>query len=147
MRTDTLVLSGDTIRFVFNLFPYLIEVDKSVTLLMEELRVLITVLNELKNQWTTSDDTGSTWKKVSGKCLFSGALFRNFRLFFLMTHFPTKFSNTDDFPADCPPTTAICGNSKLTEVPSCENASCTRLITGISACIPWLAHAMAVSGG
>lgn len=24
---------------------------------------------------------------------------------------PTKFSNTDDFPADCPPTTAICGKS------------------------------------
>ena len=25
---------------------------------------------------------------------------------------PTKFSKTDDFPADCPPTTAICGKSK-----------------------------------
>ena len=27
-------------------------------------------------------------------------------------YLPTKFSKTDDFPADCPPTTAICGKSE-----------------------------------
>lgn len=40
-----------------------------------------------------------------------------------VTHFPTKFSSTEDFPADWPPTTAIWGSSKLTEVPNWVNAS------------------------
>ena len=30
---------------------------------------------------------------------------------------PTKFSSTEDLPADCPPTTAICGRSRDIETP------------------------------
>ena len=54
------------------------------------------------------------------------------------TYFPTKFSKTDDFPADCPPTTAICGRSMTIGTPSLVKASCIRLMIGIKLSIPWL---------
>ena len=53
-----------------------------------------------------------------------------------VTYFPTKFSKTDDFPADCPPTTAIWGRSITIGTPSFVKASCIRLIIGIKFSIP-----------
>ena len=54
------------------------------------------------------------------------------------SHLPTKFSKTDDFPADWPPTTAICGRSMTMGTPSCVKASCIRLMIGMRASMPWL---------
>ena len=54
----------------------------------------------------------------------------------ISTYFPTKFSNTDDFPADWPPTTAIWGRSMTMVTPSCVKASCMRLMIGIRASMP-----------
>ncbi len=54
------------------------------------------------------------------------------------TYFPTKFSNTEDFPADWPPTTAICGRSMTMVTPSEVKASCMRLMMGMRDSIPWL---------
>ena len=42
----------------------------------------------------------------------------------IVSYFPQKFSSTDDFPADCPPTTAICGRSMTMGTPRLEKASC-----------------------
>ncbi len=61
-----------------------------------------------------------TWK---GKCLDA-------------THLPTKFSNTELFPALWPPTTAICGRSNCICTPSWVNASCNLLTIGISCSKP-----------
>ena len=52
------------------------------------------------------------------------------------TYFPTKFSKTEDFPADCPPTTAIWGRSMTMGTPRVVKASCMRLMMGIRASIP-----------
>lgn len=52
------------------------------------------------------------------------------------THFPTKFSKTELFPADWPPTTAICGRSSCICTPSCVKASCNLLTIGINCSIP-----------
>ncbi len=41
---------------------------------------------------------------------------------------PTKFSKTDDFPADCPPTTAICGKSKDILTPNDRSNKCHALV-------------------
>ena len=54
------------------------------------------------------------------------------------SYFPTKFSKTEDFPADWPPTTAICGKSMTMGTPSCVKASCIRLMMGMRASIPRL---------
>ena len=54
------------------------------------------------------------------------------------TYLPTKFSKTDDFPADCPPTTAIWGKSITIGTPSWVKASCIRFMMGIRASIPRL---------
>ncbi len=64
-----------------------------------------------------------------------------------MSYFPTKFSNTEDFPADCPPTTAICGKSITMGVPICVKASCIRLIIGMRASMPLLPEAMVSETG
>lgn len=138
VRTDSLVLSGDSVSLVFNLLTNWIEVSEPVSLLVQELGILISILDKLKDERTSSDNSTSTGQKISESIVFAQKTEKKR----IMTHFPTKFSSTDDFPADWPPTTAIWGNSKLTLVPSCENASCTRLITGINACIPWFAQAM-----
>lgn len=47
------------------------------------------------------------------------------------TYLPTKFSSTELLPADCPPTTAICGKSNCMCTPSDVNASCSLLTIGI----------------
>ena len=52
------------------------------------------------------------------------------------TYFPTKFSSTDDFPADWPPTTAIWGKSMTMGAPIDVKASCILLIMGIKASMP-----------
>lgn len=54
----------------------------------------------------------------------------------LFSYLPTKFSNTELFPADCPPTTAIWGKSSVIWTPSCVNASCNLFTIGISCSIP-----------
>jgi hypothetical protein len=54
------------------------------------------------------------------------------------THLPTKFSNTDDLPADCPPTTAIWGKSICIWTPNDVNASWSLLMIGMRLSIPWL---------
>ena len=55
-----------------------------------------------------------------------------------ITYLPTKFSKTEDFPADWPPTTAICGKSMTIWVFMAVKASCMRLMMGISPSIPRL---------
>jgi hypothetical protein len=65
-----------------------------------------------------------------------------------MTYLPTKFSSTDDFPADCPPTTAIWGRSITMGAPSWVKASCMRLMTGIRfsmPALPWFPDMAAVA--
>ena len=52
-------------------------------------------------------------------------------------HLPTKFSNTEDFPADCPPTTAIWGRSIVLGTPSWVKTSCIRFMIGMRDSIPW----------
>lgn len=52
------------------------------------------------------------------------------------THLPTKFSNTELFPADCPPTTAIWGRSSCICTPNCVKASCSLFTIGINCSIP-----------
>lgn len=52
------------------------------------------------------------------------------------TYRPTKFSSTELFPALCPPTTAICGRSRLEFCPMEANASCSLLTSGISSSMP-----------
>lgn len=54
------------------------------------------------------------------------------------TYFPTKFSSTELFPALWPPTTAICGRSRLAFWPMAEKASCMRFTRGIKSSIPRL---------
>jgi len=49
----------------------------------------------------------------------------------LFTYLPTKFSSTELLPADCPPTTAICGKSNCMCTPRDVNASCSLLTIGI----------------
>lgn len=61
-----------------------------------------------------------------------------FNCLLFYTYFPTKFSSTDDLPALCPPTTAICGKSNCICTPNCVNASCSLFTIGMSASIPWL---------
>lgn len=51
---------------------------------------------------------------------------------------PTKFSNTELFPADCPPTTAIWGKSRVICTPNWVKASCSLFTIGISCSIPVL---------
>ena len=53
-----------------------------------------------------------------------------------MTYLPTKFSSTLLFPALCPPTTTICGNSKPNGSPLAENASCNWFTIWIRFSIP-----------
>ena len=55
-----------------------------------------------------------------------------------ITYFPTKFSSTDDLPADCPPTTAIWGKSTAWWVPREVKQSWILLIIGIRHSIPRL---------
>lgn len=62
-----------------------------------------------------------------------------------ITYFPTKFSSTELFPADWPPTTAICGRSSCMCTPSDVNASCSLLTMGINASMPTLVVDMTVS--
>lgn len=52
------------------------------------------------------------------------------------TNLPTKFSSTELFPALWPPTTAICGRSKLHVWPMELNASWSLLIRGMRSSIP-----------
>ena len=61
-----------------------------------------------------------------------------------ISYFPTKFSSTDDFPADWPPTTAIWGKSMTMGTPSWVKASCIRLMIGMRASIPRFPAAGAV---
>lgn len=56
----------------------------------------------------------------------------------IVTNLPTKFSSTELFPALCPPTTAICGRSKLQLWPMELKASWSLLIRGINSSIPRL---------
>lgn len=56
----------------------------------------------------------------------------------VVTNLPTKFSSTELFPALCPPTTAICGRSKLQLWPMELKASWSLLIRGIKSSIPRL---------
>lgn len=56
----------------------------------------------------------------------------------IVTNLPTKFSRTELFPALCPPTTAICGRSKLQLWPMVLKASWSLLIRGIKSSIPRL---------
>lgn len=51
-------------------------------------------------------------------------------------YFPTKFSSTELFPALWPPTTAICGRSRLAFCPIAVKASCIRFTIGIKSSIP-----------
>lgn len=51
-------------------------------------------------------------------------------------YLPTKFSSTELLPALCPPTTAICGRSRLAFCPMAAKASCSRLTSGIRSSIP-----------
>lgn len=53
-------------------------------------------------------------------------------------YLPTKFSNTELFPALCPPTTAIWGRSRLQLWPMALKASCSRFTSGIRSSIPRL---------
>ena len=53
-------------------------------------------------------------------------------------YLPTKFSSTEDFPADCPPTTAIWGKSIVFGTPSWVKTSCILFIIGMRASIPAL---------
>ena len=57
---------------------------------------------------------------------------------FNLTYLPTKFSNTELFPALCPPTTAIWGRARLHICPIALKASCNLLTKGMSSSIPWL---------
>lgn len=51
-------------------------------------------------------------------------------------YLPTKFSSTELFPALWPPTTAICGRSKLQAWPMVLKASCSLLTSGINSSMP-----------
>lgn len=51
-------------------------------------------------------------------------------------YLPTKFSRTELFPADCPPTTAICGKFNCMWTPIEVKASCSLLTIGINFSIP-----------
>lgn len=53
------------------------------------------------------------------------------------TYLPTKFSRTEDLPALCPPTTAICGSSRMQLRPRTLNASWSRFTSAMSSCMPW----------
>lgn len=59
------------------------------------------------------------------------------------TYFPTKFSSTELFPADCPPTTAIWGKSSCIWTPSCVKASWSLFTIGIRFSIPKLPDILA----
>lgn len=61
-------------------------------------------------------------------------------------YLPTKFSSTELLPADCPPTTAICGRSNVICTPSDVKASCSRFTMGISCPMPWLPDILAAVG-
>lgn len=52
------------------------------------------------------------------------------------TCLPTKFSKTELFPADCPPTTAICGKSSCIWTPNWVKASWSLFTIGINCSIP-----------
>lgn len=52
------------------------------------------------------------------------------------TYLPTKFSSTEDLPADCPPTTAIWGKSSCICTPNCVKASWSLFTMGMSCSIP-----------
>lgn len=54
------------------------------------------------------------------------------------TYLPTKFSSTELLPADCPPTTAICGRSSCIWTPNCVKASWSLFTIGINCSIPKL---------
>lgn len=53
-----------------------------------------------------------------------------------MPHLETQFSSTELLPALCPPTTAICGRSRLAFCPMAAKASCSRLTSGMRSSIP-----------
>ena len=90
-------------------------------------------LENEKGRGTSSIHINNLWS-----CLFS--------LIFLQcnTYLPTKFSNTELFPADCPPITAICGRSTGDCIPKLVNASCSPLTMGINCCISVLVVIVAV---
>ena len=54
----------------------------------------------------------------------------------LYFYLPTKFSKTEDFPADWPPTTAIWGKSMVLGTPSWVKTSCILFMIGMRASIP-----------
>merc|ERR1719500_1976153 len=58
---------------------------------------------------------------------------------------PTKFSNTEDFPADWPPTTAIWGRSMVLGTPNWVKTSCILFMMGMRASMPALPAMVLVS--
>ena len=62
-----------------------------------------------------------------------------------MTHLPTKFSKTEDFPADWPPTTAIWGRSMVLGTPNWVKTSCILFMMGMRASMPALPAMVLVS--
>lgn len=65
---------------------------------------------------------------------------------FSSTYLPTKFSSTELLPADCPPTTAICGKSNCICTPRDVNASCSLLTIGIKLSMATYCDGDAVKG-
>lgn len=64
----------------------------------------------------------------------------------MLLYLPTKFSNTELLPALCPPTTAICGRSRLQLWPMPLKASWSLLTSGIKSSIPRLPMVLAGGG-
>lgn len=78
-------------------------------------------------------------RKFSYFCNFPHISLDCIAIFWLIsTYLPTKFSKTDDLPADWPPTTAIWGKSICIWTPKLVNASWSLLMMGIRLSIPTL---------
>lgn len=92
----------------------------------------LTVFAEYKAAW----EGGWVLRCVKWKLLWPLAMHQHPPQLGRATYFPTKFSSTELFPALWPPTTAICGRSRLAFWPMAEKASCIRFTSGIKSSIP-----------
>ena len=102
---DTLVAASDSVSFILNFLHNRGEIREFLSLCVKKLSILDRPIDKLENQGTSCDNTRSSRQKVP-EIIFVSYIFSSFGEY-LDNHLPTKFSKTDDFPADCPPTTAI----------------------------------------
>ena len=137
---DPLVFPSHTICLILYLLHDGEEIHELLTFCMKKLPVLCRPINQLKNKWPSCHNTRTTGQEISGNF---NSKFQKF-IDISKIYRPTKFSSTEDFPADCPPTTAICGRSMLLETPSCVKTSCILFMMGMRFSMPWFPGMMTV---